>query len=777
MKIVLEGFRCHVHSSFEFPNNRTSLLSGDSGAGKSTIFSAIYWCLFGKLRNIYNKVDPGRKCKVTLTVTVTNGKDVTICRQKRPDQLTVDYDGKVWSDIVAQKLVDQLFGGRQLWLTTSYIQQSNRCELLTGTQKEKLAILKTISLGDDNPEVYITKIDMRLATLTYDITNARAVFDHSLQQYQNYLATHQIKPEAISAIPSLPDHVDRKRVLETTIRELHQQLLHYRELKGRESQVTASLQRKKTRLDELLKQVKDIDNDRIRKLEQQIVSAKIYLSTSSKIEVIKKSMSVLEVKDFTLADKSEYDLRQLLTRHHNGTRICEELHCPYRAEDIQRKIEEYRTRLAALKEYRKQEAIMKRITVLRSSLVVIPSDISSDILETKIQSLEQRSRVMQQSLDLLLCPCCDTTLRLVGGKLHKIEDQKPSTISDINTIKQEIRKLVNLKDALVRNDGIQRTVDELSSTLSSSDVKELLSEIELETYIRKLSSVMVVIIPDYTIEDIRVAKECRKLEQQLSCMKLDPQHSTSSTELSQLEEELVTLKHSRDQQMVISGEISHLQREIESLSSWLITNNKVLNNNPEHDYDTHKQELDSLTSFIQEIEDAQSSVEQEASLKTSRSNLERYYQSLTALNNLRDSAIKVEYKQLHTTVDNINIILEKVLATLFDEPIRITLSMFKTLKKGNRIKPNVNISVEYRGIEYDSVNSMSGGEGDRISLAMIMALNMVSNSQMLLLDECLSSLNSRYREAAVTAINKFNKTTIVVDHESVEGLYATVVNV
>ena len=52
MKIKLVNFRCFSNLELELPNNGTILLWGTSGIGKTTIFKAISFVLYGKEQKI-----------------------------------------------------------------------------------------------------------------------------------------------------------------------------------------------------------------------------------------------------------------------------------------------------------------------------------------------------------------------------------------------------------------------------------------------------------------------------------------------------------------------------------------------------------------------------------------------------------------------------------------------------------------------------------------------------------------------------------------------------
>ena len=145
--------------------------------------------------------------------------------------------------------------------------------------------------------------------------------------------------------------------------------------------------------------------------------------------------------------------------------------------------------------------------------------------------------------------------------------------------------------------------------------------------------------------------------------------------------------------------------------------------------------------------------------------------------NLRQIAIETECKVLQEIVDSINICIESVCSTLFDD-ISINLSLFKTMKTTGNVKPVVNFNIAYKGGSFDNVNQMSGGEGDRASLALTLALNRLSSCPILMLDESLGALNMSMKEAAIRTIREnTTNTVLLIMHDGVEGHFDNVVNV
>ena len=93
------------------------------------------------------------------------------------------------------------------------------------------------------------------------------------------------------------------------------------------------------------------------------------------------------------------------------------------------------------------------------------------------------------------------------------------------------------------------------------------------------------------------------------------------------------------------------------------------------------------------------------------------------------------------------------------------------------VKPLVNFNITYQAGQYDNINQLSGGEGDRVSLALTLALNRLSSSKLLLLDESFASLDGGLKESALKCIRHLSDSTVlVIMHDGVEGLYDNVIN-
>lgn len=154
---------------------------------------------------------------------------------------------------------------------------------------------------------------------------------------------------------------------------------------------------------------------------------------------------------------------------------------------------------------------------------------------------------------------------------------------------------------------------------------------------------------------------------------------------------------------------------------------------------------------------------------------------LVNLQLLKQRALETECKSLQDVISSINLSIETICSTLFDREISIMLSLFKTIKSTKSIKPNVNFQISYKGGVFDNISSLSGGEGDRTSIALTLSLYRLNAFPLLMLDETLASLHYDMKEATVETLtniinNDKNRCVIVVLHDSVNGIFENVID-
>lgn len=150
------------------------------------------------------------------------------------------------------------------------------------------------------------------------------------------------------------------------------------------------------------------------------------------------------------------------------------------------------------------------------------------------------------------------------------------------------------------------------------------------------------------------------------------------------------------------------------------------------------------------------------------------HQQITDLERLKQEALNLETTFLESTVDTINMTMNDILQNIFDEPIKVYITLFKTAKSTKRTKICFNLRIEHRGAVKESLSEMSGGQGDKISLAMNLALNQLNKTPVLMLDESLAYIDKNTRDACLDMIRQnvdSSKAIIGTANTAIEGYF------
>jgi len=189
-------------------------------------------------------------------------------------------------------------------------------------------------------------------------------------------------------------------------------------------------------------------------------------------------------------------------------------------------------------------------------------------------------------------------------------------------------------------------------------------------------------------------------------------------------------------------------------------------------------EIGNLNNLLMQNTKAQEVIQIINKFNLDREKLIELNTELSDLYMFHQHAVETECKILQQVVDNINNSIKDVCSTLFDEDISIMLSLFKTMKTTKNVKPVVNFTISHKGGLYDNITQISGGEGDRASIALTTALNRFSSFPILMFDESLASLDITTKETAITTLKATTSNTVlVIMHDGIEGIFDHVIDI
>lgn len=260
--------------------------------------------------------------------------------------------------------------------------------------------------------------------------------------------------------------------------------------------------------------------------------------------------------------------------------------------------------------------------------------------------------------------------------------------------------------------------------------------------------------------------------------KLDQEYKQFMQQILQNEFEMNQGKQNKTKYLIaieeIKTEINELNHVINSKDDEIKKLEDLIINDLEEQINNLYNDLLSIKYYLEQAEKCNTMYEQQQKLTEKRDLIVLMHNKLTSLNTFRQITIDLQCELLQSTVNTINSIMNEILEEIFETPILVTLKLYKKMKSNKRIKPSVNLVISFKGVEYDNINSLSGGEADRISLALVIAMNKIHLSPILLLDEAMKSINDELRAATIKCIRKFllpYKTIICINHEDTIGNY------
>ena len=837
MKLTLSNFRCFKDITIELPDNGTILLWGTSGIGKTTIFKAINFVLYGKEQKVVKHGE--KKCKVQFQF-----KDITITRTKVPNHLTfkkeeIDSSGETnireYSDDPAQKEIEKLFG--KDFLLTGYMAQKGTESFFNLSSNEKSSFLQKLSLKDFDVEsirkktrdiikqrkdkllVNSTKYNMIKKDITNDtIKEPKIKIDMKGMSPDDFLEgdiklkekVRKILKEKRLELSSLSSKLEKTIINSTRLEEkekllssLNLKLLDYNYLIDVDINTlieTLELYEKCVLYYTLKKNCKDVKHEYDKMIEDE--RKKLQEDIDKTVDNINKTKSL-----------SEEEISLITT-----------------AKNIFEK-----TKIKSLKELEtKLDKIPnndEKINTLSSSLKEKREELSE--LQLQFETLKKNISDMQLTIgDIgnckLKCPGCNIPVYIEGETLKKITeniDELKASFKEQKIKKEGIEVTIKKLDKEIKtinNDIVNLKVDQASNLKLIDEYKKYISILknkEYEPYNDKLNTLKQMLDIDtenkFKLKSYQDNLKTYKKSIELTVDVLPHYLRKKRDEVISLKKKYEDIKSELED--VEMESIDFYRDEIDSLKIKIEGYKKSISNRDEivREKDVIEQDiiilkdgigdLESLKNKIQEVKDnIVKKEETEDKLKLREEKILKYKEDLEIYNKqlklkLELDDIKAEeeilirglstaelmYKKindaesysLQNTIDTINTDLEEFISHFFGDNFSVRLDSFKETKDGDK-KSSIEIIVLQDG-EQIPIDSLSGGEFDRLALALFLAFNKTSKSNIILLDECLASLHSELVEDIVELIKTKlgDKLVLFTLHQANTGIFDTIIDI
>lgn len=725
MKLHLRNFRRWNDTAIDMDTGVVKM-TGNSGCGKTTIFEAIYWCLYGKVRNVSPKGVVGAKTEVTMDIDVVmpDGsmiKDVRITRQGMK-KVTIHLGSNVYGDDEAQGYIDGIFGTSDMFMLTSYLRAESVHPLITGSPADRREMTSLIFPDASKYDMYKGKLmlirrkdqDALIAERSKLIAyQERMLVLEGIARDQWDINILEYQPTTIGAdVTKELAEISKKRALASK---------HYAQWQSLVSLDTT------TPIDVDAKQVMQ---DELSFLKGRLMQSNIQDSTKAKVLAsIQERM-----------DKEKAAIASLLSS-------------------------------VGLNDLTPKEA-EKIISILNELLSIATS--SSD-LDTKIKQVKDEFNMKATSLvaaekvledmdynyrleSILECPSCkaklvhaDEQLAMYNGDTAPRVVEHPVSVTDVQKMRIRVDRLEHEKNKL--RDDYNRFNDILNR--ESQQVKGVsLGTLDLKAYKEKM------------LEYLSLNREHTNSIAAFNRINDDNREYISKDEAKELKAKADILEASltsmRSREMHIAM-VEKQKAAILAQAPWLA-------NDPEAYVVSLDTQMVTLEVQSRDAKRAQDMNKIHIQYQRGIALIDACTKAIQSLDQRLQTAARLEallqqaYMQyVGDKLKDIEYDVSMLGKLFFDETMNISLI-------AGTSKASFDMQVEYAGISFDDIKAMSTGERKRLSIILMMILSKHTSSQMMLLDEAFTSIGMDSRGIILNEVTKMGIPVYLTCHDEIPGI-------
>lgn len=759
MKLHLKNFCCWEDKIFEFPDDGNVLISAPSGEGKTSIIRAILFALFGQGQKIvqFGK----RSCSVELTLN-----DLHILRSKGPGRLVVN---QVAEDEEGQHIIDGIFSNRMF-----YLEQGNANSFVLMSPNDKLEYLEQIIFN----KIDMPSIKSKIKLVIHECENKLMLTKRELGVIEKVLLETVVEKE--TSPPAEMYTIEDYEKVQKSIQYAKHVGASRMELSNRIDNLNVAIESKRELITE--------NSNELETIRRQY----------GQLDDVEKMLETAQSQYRYVANLRKYEKCQKEYTHQRG--IYDTLVKTER-DDLEGRIEKMEQQL----EDNSPDAVKMRIDELNHSIMnhhesqKVMDELRSLVEPVRTVSEDEYTKSTHTLRDLnstYQCPSCNVALRMHNNILTDIGVPR----EDIEYISQRIETYITERDAFKEYESRVNYLKRKQNSIPASEctLEEMMASIkDCETSYKALVASNGMLDALYLQLDVVVEKyesmksnlaqlnaQCFKLKKLVdSSIETNMDEADISALVEQLQKKSGLQEHCAAQMKQLVSKGVGLDAALADLVKEKLSAEKSLSHVPRtEDVET----LELRRCCIQKSLDVARKYD---AYYKSKCLYEKYEAQRDALNltisttereltdalKFKEKIAEAESIALTNLVQTINTNVQAYLDGFFEnEPMVAVLSCYKTVKKST--KPQVNISIEHKGNQVE-VQTLSGGERDRVILAFTLTMAEMCSSQLIILDECISSLDQENSDNVFRCIKSQckNRLTILVAHQIVTGIFDTVI--
>lgn len=721
MKLKIKNFRSIDEKDIELPETGLVRIAGDSGTGKSTVIESLVWGLYGDA--LVKGIKPLTGSKKPIVTIESNGQVIT--RQNSPNRLLVESNG--YENEAAQAFIDSILNmNAEIFQSCSYIKQKLKGSLLSYTAADQLRFVQKIAFGNEDPEAHKLKIAALIKETENNIAvNAAQVslLAEMVKSAQNDLEQAKQRMNEVPRARYSPD--ERAAILKAA-----------KELTTEHKNTNHAYQNKQNELgkaDNLLDQLKESINSMAAELKEE----------QENLELNNKDLESLAVPDSKYTPEKIKAANELIRAQTIWlTRSEESVKKLQRIQDIAAK-------------YGDVKNIEKTI-----------SNLSEKYYEqqNKIKLLDNRK--YQAELGSKPCPHCQEPVAISEGILIKAHNHDSSALAEI---KKELSAAETLSKELDKERqelvGLHRELKQLivqTSELGEAPLPAAQTHEQLRQFEEKIKNINSLV----TAYNIKLPMIQDKIK-------------NSKAKIASLEQDLVTKKQKKEETKTLIETLAHEVAKLLFLGQRLDADlgemaESIKSAEMDNIYEIHlKQCEQDVERYSKKAKEAQDKYDGMLQQQTSN---EFKLKNVLKLKELSDTAATQSIADILNAINQHAKVYTELLFP--NQGTVITLNNVR-INKDDSVRSKMSVSVFHKGMEYDSLDQLSGGEQNRAMLAFQLALSDLFNSPILLLDEAFAGAHTELKNDCIESLRSVSsrKLVIIVEHGLDDGLFDEVIYV
>lgn len=770
MELHLKNFKCYYDHTIKLPDSPFVLIRGQNGVGKTTIFKAIVYALFGKQKKPFSHGTT--TCKVVLKTTFSD-TPIQITRRSHPNVVSIKMNDQEYQNEEAQAKIEELLGMDHDQFLMACCVRKRDMSVLDMTPTQRLRFIESLSRVKD--QGYKKELKKRIKDLTLKLKTIEREVDVRRETYKTFKS--QIGPKVKK--PSVPKEDAEDQIEDATdqLKSKRKGLLGLQEETSRLRDLKDKYHETQTKRLAMESQIKDLETQLNEPLEDPD-------GVQNRIKKMDRSRRIKELEEFitttkivsvgdVLSEDEITDLKKIIDDY----------------EDEQDEIDSYNRRLERLRQDHERLGKTLNLPDLGDSLSELRTfinhqkDTLNTLLDTKKQ-IQKKIRDVDALGIAMKCPSCDSTLCVSDD--HLIVYKKPKHTSDklqtkLQKTNESIRKIQKVVDCYDSNRDLLSKFESWTNTMPTRIItKEKYNSAKDKLAVHKSN----VTRHKEMKESMDKLKSYKDEIKKLSELGIEPYDKETYTDLTR------QLHH-------LKGQWSLRERNTIELRRLKMNLRDLAAVDPPEDPAKHKNRIAELVSHIDTLNDTihrmtdvldhhkkyksfkdrvRMYTDEKTKYETAKEEMNSVSFQLTGHIGVLDACNEADILLNQSLVDMINTAAAGHLERLFDDPIIVSIDGYKKNASDGSYKPSMTITGEWKNNEIaDHDEDLSSGEIQKCVLAFRLAVGDVLGRQVLFMDESLNELDNVNYNQVMEYLAEYSRESgvnvYIISHHPYTGMF------